>query len=447
MFLYLRLAARNLLQAKRRTTLLSVALGLVSMLLVLLLALSQGITDTMVESSTLLASGHINVAGFFKVSPSGWAPLVTHAREVRKVVQQETPGLDYVIDRGRGWAKIVSETQSLQAGLAGINAKDETRLLHHLRPAAQQDYKKGGSSQVLGNVERIKEPRTMILFAGQARRLEVDVGDRVTITAEMPGGQTNTTDAEVVFVAKDLGLLSNFTVFVHKEVIQALGQLRPDTTGNVMVYLKDPATAEKAMEHLRTVLTAKGYRLMDHLGQPFFTKFELVGGEDWTGQKLDLTTWEDEVGLMRWALTALQSISFVLVAILVVMIVVGITNSMVIAVRERTQEIGTLRAIGMGKRRVALRFVVEAFVLGLFASTCGAVCGVLLAWGANLLEVHIGMAALRMVLMSDVLYLSIRLPQVLWAVGLFTLVTALAALWPSIRAARLQPVTAIHKLG
>ncbi|RYF04848.1 MAG: ABC transporter permease, partial [Deltaproteobacteria bacterium] len=62
MLIYLQMAIRNLLQARRRTTLLGVALALVSMLLVILLTLSQGLADTMIGASTLLTSGHINVA-------------------------------------------------------------------------------------------------------------------------------------------------------------------------------------------------------------------------------------------------------------------------------------------------------------------------------------------------------------------------------------------------
>ena len=79
-------------------------------------------------------------------------------------------------------------------------------------------------------------------------------------------------------------------------------------------------------------------------------KFETVNREDWTGQKLDVTTWEDEISFMTWTLTALQGLSFVLIVILIAIIVIGIMNTMWIAIRERTREIGTLRAIGMQRR-------------------------------------------------------------------------------------------------
>jgi putative ABC transport system permease protein len=447
MFMVVRLAARNLAQSPRRTGLLATALSLVSLLLVVLLTLAQGMSDTLVDAATLLSSGHVNVAGFYKVKPSSWTPLVTHAQALRKLVADNTTGVDYILDRGRGWAKVVSETQSLQVVLAGIDAREEGRLLHHLRGAQQSDYLDNGRAEVLGHLSSLNEPQALLLFAGQARRLGVDIGDMVTLTAEMPGGQTNTAEGKVAFIAQDLGFLSNFTLFVPKQIIWQLGQFSQDTTGSVMVYLKDPQRATQVMQHLRGVLSKAGFTLMDHLPQPYFTKFEMVGGEDWTGQKIDLTTWEDEMGLMRWSLSALQSISFLLVSILLAMIAVGITNSMFIAVRERTQEIGTLRAIGMGKGPLAALFVLEALLLGAGATTVGACLGALLAYSVDAAAVPITLHALRVILMSNQLHLAVRATQVVSAILTITGVTALAAVWPALQAAKLQPMTAINRLG
>jgi len=76
MGIYILIAYRNLVQAKRRTLLLGLALASVTMLLVMLLSWSSGISETMVRSATALSSGHVNVGGFYKSTPSDTAPLV-----------------------------------------------------------------------------------------------------------------------------------------------------------------------------------------------------------------------------------------------------------------------------------------------------------------------------------------------------------------------------------
>ena len=87
---------------------------------------------------------------------------------------------------------------------------------------------------------------------------------------------------------------------------------------------------------------------MDPDPRAFWLKFETVNREDWTGQKLDVTTWEDEISFIQWTVTAHRPGSpCTLIGVLLVIIVVGIMNTLWIAIRERTREIGTLRAIGM----------------------------------------------------------------------------------------------------
>ena len=63
---------------------------------------------------------------------------------------------------------------------------------------------------------------------------------------------------------------------------------------NVNVWPKQPLIEEGQMT-VASLLTEAGYTVMDHDPQPFFMKFETVMGQDWTGQRLDLTIWRDEV--------------------------------------------------------------------------------------------------------------------------------------------------------
>ena len=88
-----------------------------------------------------------------------------------------------------------------------------------------------------------------------------------------------------------------------------------------------------------------------------------------------------------------------------VIIIVGIINTMFISVRERTREIGSLRAIGMRRSRVLLMILTEAFLLGIMASTFGSLLGAGIASGLNAIGVPVPEGAMRSVLMSDTLHL------------------------------------------
>lgn len=439
----LRIALRNLIQARTRTALLSTGIAIVTMMLVLLMAMSAGINDNLVRSATTMSGGHVNVGGFFKRTPSDSAPVIIKLDELKKVVEENTPNLDYMVDRARGWGKVISSTASIQTGLSGIDAATEDHLFESLQLATESEYKEGGQEIVVGDPRRLSEPNTILLFANQAKRLEVGVGDVLTIQTETVGGRTNTADVTVIAVAKDVGLLSSFATYVPKPLVKELYQLDDDTSGAIWIYLDDISESEETMKHLRDVFIAKGYPVMDHEEAPFFMKFETVSGEDWTGQKLDITTWRDEVSLLTWVITAFNSVTGSLIAVLVVLIAVGIMNTMWNTVRERTREVGTLRAIGMRRWRVAAMFLIEALLLGFFATSAGAVVGVIVALGVDALHITVPIDAMKAILLSETIHFTVQIRSLVIAVGSLTLVTGLAAVWPAVRASTLKPVTAL----
>ena len=138
------------------------------------------------------------------------------------------------------------------------------------------------------------------------------------------------------------------------------------------------------------------------------------------------------------------SVSFFLVAILLFIIAIGIINSMLMSVRERTREIGSLRAIGMHRREVLLMFLFEALLLGLGSTALGSAIGASAAIALNAAKLTIPSGALQAVLLSDTLHLAVNAGQILQGVFLLTLFVIIASLIPASRSASLEPVKAIH---
>ena len=427
------IAFRNLVQHSRRTLLLGGAIMGVTALLVLLLGLLNGIRSTILESATTLMTGHVNVGGFFKVTAGAAAPVVTHYPDILTVIRREVPEVDYVTQRGRGWAKVVSDTGSLQSGVGGIDILHEPGFRRVIQVKE-------------GSLDGLAEPGTILIFDMQAEKLGVRVGDQLTLSAYTLRGVANTVDVRIVAIAKNVGLLSSFNTYVPDSTLRALYQMNEGATGALFIYLKDVRASPRVQERLRKVLAAAGYQLMDPDPRAFWFKFETVNREGWTGQKLDVTTWEDEISFMTWTLTALRVLSFVLLVILIAIIIIGIMNTMWIAIRERTREIGTLRAIGMQRREVLWMFLLESVMLGLFATVAGVAAGAGIAAGLNALHLHVP-TGLQFFLMSPYLHISIHGSALAWSVVLITGVTTVAALYPSLRAARLRPVVAMSHFG
>ncbi len=108
---------------------------------------------------------------------------------------------------------------------------------------------------------------------------------------------------------------------------------------------------------------------------------------------------------------------------------IGIANVTLVTVMERTGEIGLRRALGASRRHIAVQFLAESTALGLVGGIIGASAGLLLV---------VGVAASR----DWTPVLDVWLPLAAPVAG--ALVGLIAGLYPSIRAARMEPVDALR---
>jgi ABC-type lipoprotein release transport system permease subunit len=427
------IALRSLMQHRVRTVLLGGAIAGVTALLVTITGMYVGIRTTLLVSATTLMSGHVNVSGFYKSSATASAPVVTNYRQLRELVGKEVPELDYVVQRGRGWARLVSENGAQQVGIAGVDVANEP-----------------GFRKVIvmkeGKLDDLSRPDGMLIFEAQAKKLGVKVGDTMTVIAPTFRGTNNTLDVTLVGIAADIGMLSSWNTFMNEQGLRQLYQLNEDTTGALQLYLKDLEQVRPVQERLRKALTAAGYTLLDPDPRPFFMKFDAVNRESWTGQRLDVTNWEDETQFVQWIVTALTVLATMVIFALVAIIGVGIMNVMWISIRERTREIGTLRAVGMQRTSVLAMFLAEGTLLGLMGTVSGGVLGVLLSLALTGARISLP-PSWQFVFFAERLVVSPTFGWVAFSVGFITLAISAISIVPSFLAARLKPITAMSHVG
>ncbi len=161
-----------------------------------------------------------------------------------------------------------------------------------------------------------------------------------------------------------------------------------------------------------------------------------------------IETWKEIAPQLAYMQEMYGSMMYVIMTIVLIALVFGIVNTMLMAVLERMKELGMLMAVGMTKARVFAMILIETMFLGII----GAPIGLFMGW---LTIGHFRSTGVDLTAYSEGLesfgYDSMLYPyvsdSVYLAVTAGVSVTAfIGAIYPALKAIRLRPVEALHKI-
>jgi len=137
-----------------------------------------------------------------------------------------------------------------------------------------------------------------------------------------------------------------------------------------------------------------------------------------------------------------------LTIIIMLALLFGIINTMLMAVLERTREIGMLRSVGMHRRSIFSMVMLETTLMGLMAGPMGLLLGYLtISWlGSRGLDLSVYSDALKEYGFDAIFYPEIQNSTYPMLMVVVMLTAFVGAIYPAIKAVRLNPLEAIRKL-
>jgi ABC-type lipoprotein release transport system permease subunit len=164
---------------------------------------------------------------------------------------------------------------------------------------------------------------------------------------------------------------------------------------------------------------------------------------------LQVETWQDLAPELKLTAESADLTNAIFLGIILLALLFGVTNTMLMSVMDRVREFGMLMAVGMKRGRIFVMIIVETVLL----STSGSIAGIILGSVTVALFGHVGIdlawvsEGLSLYNISTMLYPVVH-PSVYPTLGLMVVVAALiAALYPALKATRLNPVSALATIG
>jgi putative ABC transport system permease protein len=412
--LWWRIAWRNLWRNRRRTLITAGALAFGYLGSVLMVGISDGMTAQMIENGTGLVTGQVQVtargyrpeqnlyATIGGDSGTDVAALLTRIRA--------TPGVVAAAPRVYG------------AGLLSVKDRTSGVLLLGVDPGAESRV-----SRVLALMERGRAPRVgehaVAIGVELARKLGVQPGDELVLVAPAADGSLGNDLYRVSGIYKTgLADLDGAWAIVPLDVLQRLLALAPDRVHEIAAAVQDPWSAP-----------AVAAALDDHIG----AAVPDASATPWTTFRPELASYAQLA----------KAGNGLIIAIVFVMAIFGVANTMLLATYERRREFAVVRALGTTPDGLARTVVFEGLVLGVVALGAGAIltAPILLWWhhAPPDLSGLFGDFTTAGALIHPVLRVEYSTTAPIGAAFALLVTAVVAAVYPAWRAMRVPPADAL----
>jgi ABC-type lipoprotein release transport system permease subunit len=397
------MAFRDLGRNRRRSILSALAVSIATMLLIFMASVVRGEFRGALQNGIRLQTGHIQIRAASyeenKVSLA-WEDLIDNPAQVT----DQLKALPQVLD---------ATPRLIASGI--LSQSDHSRGVQVLGidPVAEanQIFRQG---VIAGDFLTSDDREGILIGQPLADRFGLNVGDRASLLVNTSNGDVD----EQQFTIRGIYTTNVFpydenTVFMPLAKAQTFAGA-DNHASLVFVLLKDLDQTEP----VAAALSASDYQVL---------------------------TWQDLNELSVQFEQFAGAYMIILYLIILGITATVVTNTLVMAVYERTREIGILSAIGMKGRRIMAAFLTEAALL----ATGGVIGGLILG---GLITAYVGTAGLVIpatqgitgILIGDKIYPFVTAADVINLTVVAYLITLIASLYPATLAARMEPVEALH---
>jgi putative ABC transport system permease protein len=400
-----KLAYRNVGRNKTRSLLSSLAVGVGMALLLLMVSVLEGEMTGALQNTIRLQSGHLQIrpASYDENKISlKWEDLIADPEQVAAKIEA-LPQVTVAAPRLSASAILTLSNDSKGVQILGIDPESE----------ANKPFRDGMLS---GEFIKADDREGILIGNILAEKLNLKVNDKVNLLVTTSNGDVNEQPFTVrgIFTTRTPGY-DESTIFMPLAKAQAI-TVTENHASTIFVLLQNSEDAEAVAQALQS-------------------------------NNLKILTWREQNQFVVQFEDYANAFFIILYLIVLGITATVVTNTLVMAVFERTREIGILSAIGMKSGGIMAQFLAEAVLLA-----TGGVIGGLLIGGAivayfTVYGIYIGDYGITGVLFEDRIYAHLTLANTVTLAIVTYVITLVASLYPARLAARMEPVEALHGSG
>ena len=438
----LKIAFRNLNRQKRRSMLLVIAIVFAFLIVTLIDGLSAGARKSLEYQIAKAIGGHVYVTGAEK------APDKTEddkANEylspesvelVNKIIKEEKIDALYTTVRVNRYGTLIFAGKQLTTQIAGCKFDEEEALRNSFA------FKEGGW-------ENVKIENALFMPQKTADALNAALNDIILYETTTLNGQATVAEFQIAGIYQDQSQFDQIQFYANFDYLNKIAEVPAGYAVQMGIFLKDENQQDAVADIFERRLaeygpvTSRALAAQFNPTSPGQELLRQLNEGKWDGTKYAVMTFYDFAPQMVTLSQTIQWVSLGVLLVLLLVTMIGISNTFRMVVHERKGEIGTMRSCGVSRCKVSLLFLAEAGFLSVIGAAAGFVLALLVMLIISLIPISID--SVLSMLTTNGHFLWILSPTVICLKFLLTACLAvLAALGPAIRAANMIPAEALR---
>ncbi len=415
-----RIAWRSFVRHRRRSIITSAAVAFGLAMMLVFVGLGKDGHDRMAEMGIHLGSGHVVVQGRGFQEEQTLDHLVPDPARVRELAAK-IPGVDKTVERVRTSGLLSSGEASKAVMVAGVepDLEPEVSSIASKKRRVAGEYLRKRSELPFAN-----SPADIYVGDKLVETLNLELGDRVVLTVSPHGSSQPEAAAFTVRGIFHTGIDELDAFYVEIPILEAQKLLQLGKQVTQVAVMVD------SLDDTKPVAAALTKALSD---QP----------------DLEVLPWQKALAELYEAIVLDDISMYMMMAIIFLIVAIGIFNTILMSVVERTREFGVMLAVGTTHRRLFGFVISEAAILAVVASAIGLVIALtihflLSTYGLDMASLYGQDFEFAGIVLEGRIYSSLSTGVVVFWTLVVMGIVMISALYPAVRATRLKPIEAMR---